>query len=235
MKKATDILLVVAAVLLLTGIAAAFFLAPVAIDPNTGKELIHQKILYFHVPVAETSLIAFIVAAIFGGLFIIKRERKYDFLSLAGVELGYTFAVLVMITGMLWDKTAWNTWWIWEPRLTTYFVLILMYAGYFVLRGAISEESTKARFGAVYSIIAAVNVPLTFFAIRLIPEDNKVMPLQHPVMFGVTGVGLKGWMLGAFLINMFAMFAFFTALLLVRYRTLLINEELDYVKNEIGG
>jgi heme exporter protein C len=231
MKKATDILLVVAALLLLTGIAAAFFLAPMAIDPNTGNVVFHQKILYIHVPVAETSLVAFIVAAIFGGLFLAKRERKYDFLSMAGVEIGYTFAIMVMITGMLWDKAAWNTWWMWEPRLTTYFILILMYAGYFVMRGSISEESTKARFGAAYSIIAAVNVPLTYFSIRLLPEKM----IFHPVMFGVTGVGLKGWMLASFLINMFGMFAFFAAILLVRYRTLSMNEELDYIKEEIGG
>jgi hypothetical protein len=106
-----------------------------------------------------------------------------------------------------------------------------MYAGYFVMRGSISEESTKARFGAAYSIIAAVNVPLTFYAIRALPEKM----VFHPVMFGVTGVGLKGWMLASFLINMFGMFAFFTAILLVRYRTLLISEELDYIKEEIGG
>ncbi|MBI4733272.1 MAG: cytochrome c biogenesis protein CcsA [Rubrobacteridae bacterium] len=215
---------------MLTGIAAAFLVAPVAIDDN-GVKLYHQKIFYIHVPVAETSLVVLILAAVFGGLFLAKRERKYDFLSLASVELGFVLALLVMTTGMIWDKAAWNTWWMWEPRLTTYFVLVLMYAGYFVLRGALGEESAKARFSSVYSIIAAVNVPLTFLAIRMMPEDS----VFHPVVFSTSGSGLKGAMLFAFLVSMFGMMIFFVALLIMRYRTLLIGEEIEYLKDEIGG
>ncbi|MBI4734096.1 MAG: cytochrome c biogenesis protein CcsA [Rubrobacteridae bacterium] len=231
MKKAVDVLLVVAAVLLIAGAAMAFFYAPMAFDPRSGNQVLHQKIIYFHMPVAETSLIAFIVAAVFGGLFLKTRDRKYDFLSLAGVELGFTFGILVMMTGMLWDKAAWNTWWMWEPRLTTYFILMLVYSGYFVLRNAFHEESTKARFSAVYAIIAAVNAPLTFMSIRMLPE-NMIM---HPVMFGVTGMGLKGAMLHTLLVSMFGMISFYVALLLMRYRTLMLSEEIDYLKNEIGG
>ncbi|MDI6717412.1 MAG: hypothetical protein QME63_10805, partial [Actinomycetota bacterium] len=75
MKKATTILLGIGSALLLTGIAFAFLVAPIAIDPDSGKELFHQKILYFHVPVAETSLVSFILGAIFGALFLYKKER----------------------------------------------------------------------------------------------------------------------------------------------------------------
>lgn len=225
MKQVTNILVLIAGVLLLVGLAVAFFVAPLAID-NRGVEIFHQKIFYFHAPIAETSLVGFIIGAIFGILFLIKRERKYDFLSYAAVELGFVFGILVMLTGMVWDRAAWGVWWLWEPRLTTYFILMLMYAGYFMLRSSISEESSRARFGAVYSVIAAVNVPLTFFAIRLIPSI-------HPVV--LTQGGLEPPMLAAFLISMFGMTTLFVALLLMRYQVQLASEEVDFMKNELGG
>ena len=228
MKKAITILLGIGSVLLLTGIAYAFLVAPIAVDPNTGKEVFHQKILYFHVPVAETSLVSFILAAVFGALFLYKRERKYDFLSLAAVELGFMYGLLVEMTGMMWDKAAWGVWWQWEPRLTTYLILMLMYSGYFVMRSSIGEDSTKARFGAVYAIIAAVNVPLTFFAIRLIPSI-------HPILFDSSGAGLEGPLLVAFLVSMFGMTFFYVSLLLARYQMFGVSEELDILKNQIGG
>lgn len=229
MKKATTILLGIGSVLLLTGIAFAFLVAPIAVDPNTGKEVFHQKILYIHVPVAETSLVSFILAAIFGALFLYKRERKYDFLSFAAVELGFLYGFLVEMTGIMWDKAAWGVWWQWEPRLTTYLILMLMYAGYFVMRSSIGEDSSKARFSAVYSIIAAVNVPLTFFAIRLIPAA------AHPVVFDSSGSGLHGSLLVAFLVSMFGMTCFYISLLLTRYQMHGMGEELDILKNQIGG
>jgi len=227
MKKATNILLGLAAVLLLTGVYFAFFVAPIAIDDNNNL-LIHQKILYFHVPIAETSLIFLILGAVFGVLFLTKKERKYDFLSLASVELGFVFGLLVEFSGVMWDKAAWGVWWTWEPRLLTYLILMLMYAGYFVLRSSIGEESAKARLGAVYSVVAAITVPITFLSIRIY---NSV----HPTIFTREGSGLEGPMLAAFLISMFGMAAFGIALMLVRYQVQVAREELDFIKNELGG
>lgn len=230
MKKATNILLLISGVLLLTGFALAFLVAPQIAIERDGKivEIFSQKIFYYHVPIAETSLLAFIIGAVFGAMFLIKKERKYDFLSHASVELGFVFGLLVMWTGVIWTRSEWGKWWEWEPRLTTYLILILMYAGYFVLRSSISEESSKARFGAVYSIIAAVNVPLTFFAIRLIPS-------VHPIVMDSTGFKMEGSMLAAFLISMFGMTILYVALLLLRYQTQLAGEEADYIKSSIGG
>ncbi|MDI6715565.1 MAG: cytochrome c biogenesis protein, partial [Actinomycetota bacterium] len=152
----------------------------------------------------------------------------YDFLSLSAIELGFLFGFLVEMTGILWDKAAWGVWWQWEPRLTTYLILMLMYAGYFVLRSSVSEESSKARLAAVYSIVAAINVPLTFFAIRLIPS-------VHPVVFSSSGSGLHGTLLAAFLISMFGMTSFYVALLLMRYQMKGISEEIEILKNQVGG
>jgi heme exporter protein C len=227
MKTAVNVLLFVAGVLLLTGIALAFLVAPIAVDER-GVEIFSQKIFYFHAPIAATSLVVFILGAVFGAMFLIKRSPKYDFLSLAAVETGFVFGLLVEYTGVIWTRSAWGVWWVWEPRLTSYFILMLMYAGYFVLRSSISEESTKARFSAVYSIIAAINAPLTFLAIRLIPS-------VHPVVFDRSGAHMEAPMLAAFLVSMFGMLVFSAALLLMRYGLQVAREEVDYLKNELGG
>ncbi len=230
MEKATKLLFAIAAVLLLTGLALAFLVAPQIVIQKDGKDvsIFSQKIFYFHAPIAETSLVAFVIGAIFGALFLARKERKYDFLSFASVELGFVFGALVMWTGDIWTRSEWGTWWEWEPRLTTYLILMLLYSGYFVLRSAVSEESSKARLSAAYSVIAAVTVPFTFFAIRLIPS-------VHPIVFDSSGAKMEHSMLAAFLVSMFGMTVLYVAFLLLRYQTLLAGEEVDYLKNKLGG
>lgn len=230
MEKATKLLFIIAAILLLAGLALAFFVAPQIVIQKNGQyiSVFSQKIFYFHVPVAWTSLLAFIIGAVFGALFLTKKERRYDFLSFASVELGFLFGVLVMWSGDIWTRSEWGTWWEWEPRLTTYLILMLLYSGYFVLRSAVSEESSKARLSAAYSVIASVTVPFTFFAIRIIPS-------VHPVVLSMDGVAMEPIMLVAMLVPVFGMTCLYIALLLMRYQTLLIGEEVDYLKNELGG
>jgi heme exporter protein C len=216
--------------LLLIGVYFAFFIAPESVVEVEGKQiaLFSQKIFYFHVPVSETSLLFFILGGIFGGLYLSKRERFYEQLSYAAVEVGFVFGLLVMVTGVLWTRADWSVWWDWEPRLTTYLVLMLTYAGYFVLRSSIQEASTKARFSAVFSIIAAVNAPLTFFAGRL-----DVLKPAHPKLFTLQGAAMADPMLLAFLISMFGMTLFAFSLFLMRLDLLRANEELDYLKEQV--
>jgi heme exporter protein C len=230
MRKTPVILIFISAILILLGIFSAFFIAPEAVVIRNGRLIknFSQKIFYFHVPVAETSLIAFLLAAIAGGLFLTKKLRKYDFISQASVELGLVFGILVEWTGVIWNRAAWGVWWEWEPRLTTYLILLLMYAGYFVLRSSVQEENARARYAAVYSIIAAINVPLTFFATRLIPA-------VHPVVFSSKGASMEPPMLIAFLISMFGMSLLYVALLIIRYHMHQAKEDIEYLKNRLGS
>lgn len=228
MKYLTVGLAAVGFILLMVGFYLAFAVAPVATLTDGKTADFGQKIFYYHVPVAVSSFVGFVVAAVFGGLFLAKRERRYDYLGVAAVEVGFLFGFLVELTGVTWDKAAWGVWWQWEPRLTTYLILMLMYAGYFVLRSAVAEDASKARFGAVYSIIAAVSVPLTFFSIRLIPS-------VHPVVFTSSGAQMPHAMLAAFLMSMFGMVIFSVALMRTRYSTQLLGEEIEYLKERLGG
>lgn len=213
--------------LLMIGLALAFVVAPETINPE-GRKIFSQKIFYYHVPVAETSLIGFILGAVFGGLFLAKRERRYDFLSYACIEVGFLFGLLTEWTGVIWTRSEWGKWWEWEPRLTTYLILILMYAGYFVLRSSIAEDASRARFSAVYSIVAAVSVPLTFFSIRLIPS-------VHPIVFTSSGAQMEPSMLAAFLVSMLGMTIFSIGLIRTRYSLELLGEGVEHLKERLGG
>jgi len=229
-KKISLILASIGALLLIAGVYLAFFVAP-TIKVQLGDRVFEQysqKIFYFHVPVAETSLLFFIIAGIFGALFLAKRKRSYDQLSYAAIEVGFLFGFAVMVTGVLWTRTDWSVWWDWEPRLTTYLILMLVYSGYFLLRSSVQEESAKARFSAVFSIIAAVNAPLTFMAGRL----DALKP-NHPIVFKLSGASMEGPMLAAFLVSMFGMFMFATSLFLMRLELFRASEELDYLKEQL--
>ncbi len=214
--------------LILAGIYGSFMVAPMIVTTQTPHGAFSQKIFYFHTSVAETSLIAFLFAAIFGVLFLVTKAQKYEFLSHASVEIGFLFGILVEWTGVIWVRTEWGAWWAWEPRLTTYLVLLLVYAGYFVLRTSVDEESRRARYAAVYAIVASVNAPLTFFAVRLIPS-------VHPIVFTSSGASMESSMLISFIISMFGMTGLYVVLLILRSSLERMREEVKYFKDILGS
>jgi heme exporter protein C len=125
-----------------------------------------QRIFYFHVASAWVGFFAFFVAFLAGIGYLARGERRWDILALSSVEIGLTFITMTVITGSLWAKPAWGTYWTWEPRLTISAVQLLIYVAYGMLRAAIDSPERKARFAAVYGIVAFVTVPLSWFAIR---------------------------------------------------------------------
>ena len=107
-----------------------------------------QKIFYFHISAAFTLFLAFGVTFISSILYLIKRRDKYDTIALVSTEIGIIFGVVVFTTGPIWARFAWNTWWNWEPRLTSALILWLTYIGYLILRSALAEEKKR-----VYSAV----------------------------------------------------------------------------------
>ena len=107
-----------------------------------------QKIFYFHISSAFTLFLAFGVTCISSILYLIKRKDKYDTIALVSTEIGIVFGVVVFTTGPIWARFAWNTWWNWEPRLTSALILWLTYIGYLILRSALAEEKKR-----VYSAV----------------------------------------------------------------------------------
>ena len=144
-----------------------------------------QRIFYFHVGAAWVGAIAFFVALIAGVLYLRQPNRKYDTIALASVEIGLIFLSMATVAGSIWGKPAWNTWWLWSPRLTMITVAWLTYAAYFMLRGAIEDEEQRGRFAAVYVIIAFLTIVLTFLSVRLMRDI-------HPVVLGGVAESAQG-------------------------------------------
>ena len=125
-----------------------------------------QRIFYFHVASAWVGFFAFFVTFVAGIGYLARRTRRWDIWALSSEEIGLTFITMAVLTGSLWARKAWGTFWTWEPRLTITAVQLLVYIAYGMLRTAIVEPERKARFAAVYGCVAFVTVPLSWFAIR---------------------------------------------------------------------
>lgn len=141
-----------------------------------------QKVFYFHVSAAWAGMLSFILAAAAGGGYLITRRISWDWLSLSAIEVGVVFGLVAILSGMIWAQPIWNTWWVWDPRLTTTAIMELIYLAYFILRGGLDTPEAQARLGAVYAIVSAATVPLTFFSIRLFRTI-------HPVVIATGGEG----------------------------------------------
>ena len=212
-------LTVVCAVLMLVAIYMALVQAPSAANVRTETERYTQRILYFHVPSAWVGFLAFFVTLVSSVGYLWQRRRAWDAVALSSVELGVAFTTAVLITGSIWAKTAWNTWWTWDPRLTTSAITWAIYLAYLMLRGAVDDPEQRARFSAVYGIAGFTSVPITFMAIRW-------WRTIHPVLFDTSGAGLSA--------NMMAAFGFCLGAFTVLYGTLLWHRiRLEFLADEV--
>ncbi len=165
----------------------------------THQQLISQKIFYFHMPVAIVSFVALAFGAYYGIRFLMTREQRFDTCSRVAMEIALLFVVLTMITGDLWTRFEWGVWWTWEPRLTTYLILMLIAIAYFVLRNAVDDPERRATYAGVVSVIALVDVPVCFMITRLIPSSIHPVVAREggmsPDMAATVFVVLAGMML----------------------------------------
>ncbi len=178
--RSLKILDAVSLILLLIATLMVFFYAP--LEAVMG---LVQKVFYFHVAAGWVGMISFLVAAFAGVAYLRTSHRKWDIVGLSAVEIGMVFAFINIVTGSIWARPIWNTWWTWDPRLTTATIMMLIYAAYFMLRSGIDEPDRRARFGAVYAIIGFLSVPLTFFSARLFRTI-------HPIVIGANQPGAEG-------------------------------------------
>jgi heme exporter protein C len=192
------------AVLLLVATYGVFFVAPE--DADQG---IIQKIFYFHVAIAIVCLGVFGVAAVYGARYLRTRDPRLDEISSLSVGIALAFAVLTVITGSIWAKASWGTWWVWgDPRLVTFLIVLMLYAAYFVLRSS-AEGERRARYSAVYSVAAFASVPLSFYSVRV---ANSFV---HPVVFTQDGADMPGSMLVWFVVSLVAMTGVYLTILQV--------------------
>ncbi len=132
------------------------------------------RIMFYHVPMSWVATIAFIVSMVYGIMHLKRKNMDDDTKSSAAAGLGFLFALLATVTGSVWAKFTWGSYWNWDPRETSIFLLLLVYGAYFALRMAVEDQRKRAALAAVYAILAAVTVP---FFIFIMP---RILPGLHP-------------------------------------------------------
>ena len=121
--------------------------------------------IFYHVPIAWTTVFAFLTSMWYGFRYLRTRDLDEDLKSVSSAGLGFMFCILATITGSLWAKFNWGSFWNWDPRETSIFVLLLIYGAYFALRSALASDETRARLSAVYAIVAGLTVPFFIFVL----------------------------------------------------------------------
>lgn len=134
--------------------------------------------IFFHVPIAWTSVLAFFMAFYYGIQYLRTKNQDYDLRSVSSAGLGLMFCILATVTGSIWAKFNWGSFWNWDPRETSIFILLLIYGAYFVLRSAVEDEEKRATLSSVYSIMAGVTVPFFVFVMP------RIMSGLHPGSLG---------------------------------------------------
>ncbi|MCZ2128348.1 MAG: cytochrome c biogenesis protein CcsA [Anaerolineales bacterium] len=204
--QSKPIALTVLDVLSVIGIGAATYFALV-FAPTEAVMGNVQRVFYFHVGTAWVGMVGFVLAAVAGVVFLITKDLKWDRLEFAAVEVSAMFFFITIALGSIWARPAWNTWWTWDPRLTTAAVTELVYIAYFMLRAGIEDPEKRARFGAVYALLGGLSAPVTFMVIRLFRTI-------HPVVIGNQSAAAQGGfdMESGMLIAMFVAIGAFTIL-----------------------
>ncbi len=221
---------------LLTGLTALFFaLALYLVFFYAPREAVMgdvQRVFYFHVAAGWVGALAFLVTAIAGGLYLARGERRWDQLALASVEIGVIFTAVNIISGSIWARPIWNTWWTWDPRLVTATIMELIYVAYLMLRQGIEDPDRRARFGAVYGIVGFISVPITFLSIR-------IFRTIHPVVVGSGDPTAEGAfdmtpkMLQAFMFSLLTFTFLYATLLWHRFRLQQLAEKVEQWKMKV--
>lgn len=187
------------------------------IAPTDATLKYSQRIFYFHLPANIMCFAAFFVYFVGGIGYWRTRKRVWDRVMISGLELGLFFACIGIASGSIWAKYAWNTFWTWDPRLTTVTIMMVVYIAGLMLRNATEDPARKAALSAAFGIIGFIDVPIVYFSTRWFPRG------LHPVIFlngnnGPDALGLEGFMVVTLLTSMLAMTLFFVWVLVQRLR-----------------
>ncbi|MEI7849144.1 MAG: cytochrome c biogenesis protein CcsA [Chloroflexota bacterium] len=202
--RALKILNVLSLLLVLVAFLMAIFYAP--LEKVMGEV---QRVFYFHVATAWVGMLGFIVAAVVAVIYLKTQDLKWDVVGLAAVEISLVFFLIAILLGSIWARPAWGTWWTWEPRLTTAAILEMVYLAYLLLRQGIEDPERRARFGAVYTLLGGLSVPLTFVSIR-------IFRTIHPVVIGGGG-SEKMSMTGSMVLTMLFAIAVFSVVFITMF------------------
>ena len=186
-----------------------------------------QRIFYFHVPLAWTSYLAFFVVFVASAAYLIKRAPLMDAIARSSAEVGLLFTTMMLITGSLWARPIWGTWWSWDARLTTTLLLWFIYVGYLMLRSSVEDEEKAARYAAVIGIVGAVDIPIIHQSVvwwRSLHPESVVLASGGPAM--------PASMLTALMISLVAFTVLYVVLVVLRTRLELARSDLRLLRRQ---
>lgn len=235
--RGMDILQVFLAILAMFAMAVSMWAALLYARDATnlaGDEQLAQRIFYVHMGCNIGALAGFLVSVLGSIVYLITRNLDWDRLAQAAIEVGTICGLGTIVTGMFWAKPTWNTYWTWDPRLTTSTITVLVYVAYLLFRNGIDNRQTQARFGSIYALLAFLSVPLTFFSARWFRSI-------HPVIYGEESQDAQGGfevigssMEQTLLLTIGAFVVLFSALLMMRFRQLRMEDELAALREEVA-
>lgn len=222
----TTILGLAALVSMIVALYAVFIFVPTEKDQG-----IVQRIFYFHVSSAWVGFLAFFVVFLFSISYLVAKDRRYDIIAYSSAEIGVIFLSLVLITGPLWGRPIWGTWWTWDSRLTTTLILWLIYLAYLMLRSYSAEGPQRAKMAAVLGIIGFLDVPIIHLSVqwwRTLHPKPVVMDFKSGV-----GKGLPPEMLLTLLISLFAFTLLYCFLIIQRVNLEKLKDEVSFLKDKL--
>ena len=198
---------------------AGIYVRALAYTPVEQSQGLAQKIFYLHVPAAIWAELAMIVVGLSSVFYLFTKDPRLDRFAASSAEVGTVFCAIVLTTGPIWGKPIWGTWWTWDARLTFTLFLFLLYAGYLLLRGAVTDPAARARFAAVIGICGMCEVPFIHLSVYLF---RTLHPM--PIVLKPDRPSLPPEMLTTFLISLAAFLFFCVALIRSRYRLALLRD-----------
>ena len=214
--KATPLSIAAVVAVVITFVRAVFF------TPFEAVQGPAQKILYVHAPAAWVAFLAFGLVAVASGLYLWIREPRLDRIAESSAEVGVIFTTVVLVTGPLWGKPVWGTYWTWDARLTLTLFLWFIYLGYMVLRGAIDDPAMRARYSAVLGILGALLIPFIHLSVYLFRTLHP-----RPILMKPSSPSLPSEMLVTLLLAFAAFTLLYAALLRARYRYAVERDSAD--------
>lgn len=188
-----------------------------------------QKIYYLHVPAAIWAEMAMIFVGVASIFYLFLKDPRLDRFAESSAEAGTVFAAIVLTTGPIWGKPIWGTWWTWDARLTLTLFLCLLYVGYLLLRGAVTDPAARARYAAVLGICGMVLVPFIHLSVYLF---RTLHPM--PIVLKPSAPSLPPSMLTTWLLSLFVFTLLFVGFVVQRYALSYLREQLEAAAEGVG-
>jgi len=187
------------------------------------------RIMYVHVPFASTSMTAYFVLTAGSLWYLWKRAPIVDNMAHAAAGVGVVFTAGALITGSIWGKPTWNTWWTWDPRLVSFTILLLILIGYLMLRTFIEEPEKEARYAAILAIVGAVDLPIVHFSVEW------WRTLHQPLSVSPRGIAIAGAMRYPLLLMLVGFYLLFAYMVGIRTQMLYLKQLLEAKKGRLLG